>query len=150
MTDIVDAATRSRMMAGIRAKDTRPELLIRKGLFREGFRYRVHDRRLPGNPDLVFPRYHAVIFVHGCFWHRHRCHLFKWPKTRRQFWKAKLTSNARTDRRNYRQLQADGWRVLTIWECALKGKRKKPPEKLVARAAVWLQRGKQNAEFAGE
>jgi DNA mismatch endonuclease (patch repair protein) len=149
MVDVVDRRTRSRMMAGIRGKNTRPELLVRKALFRQGFRYRLHDRRLPGHPDLVFPRHGAVIFVHGCFWHRHRCHLFKWPKTRRQFWRKKLTGNVRTDRRNYAQLRDRNWRILTIWECALKGRTKRSPEKTIARIARWLERGKQDLEIAG-
>jgi len=149
MVDVVDRLTRSRMMAGIRGKDTRPELLIRKALFRQGFRYRLHDRRLPGHPDLVFPRYGAVIFVHGCFWHRHRCHLFKWPKTRRQFWKKKLNGNVRTDRRNYARLEEQGWRILTIWECALKGRTRRSPEKIMAQVSRWLERGSRNLEIAG-
>ena len=150
MTDIVDAKTRSRMMAGIRGKDTRPELTVRKGLFRQGFRYRLHDRRLPGHPDLVFPRYRAVIFIHGCFWHRHQCHLFKWPKTRRQFWRKKLTGNVRTDRRNYARLEEQGWRILTIWECALKGRTRRSPEKIIAQVSRWLERGRRNLEIAGK
>ena len=93
MADVVDRKTRSRMMSGIRGKNTRPELLIRKGLHARGFRFRLHDKRLPGKPDLVLPKYSAVIFVHGCFWHGHDCHLFKWPQSRREFWRKKITRN---------------------------------------------------------
>lgn len=149
MADIVDKATRSRMMSGIKGKDTKPELAIRAALHKRGFRYRLHDRKLSGHPDLVLPKYKAVVFVHGCFWHRHRCHLFKWPKTRRQFWKAKLNGNVRSDRRNYKQLREDGWRILTVWECALKGRKRRPPEKIIARIATWLQRGKRDIEIIG-
>jgi DNA mismatch endonuclease (patch repair protein) len=149
MADVVDRRTRSRMMSGIRGKNTRPELFVRSALFRKGFRYRLHDRRLPGHPDIVFPRYHAVIFVHGCFWHRHRCHLFKWPKTRTQFWKNKLTGNVQTDRRNYARLREDGWRILTIWECALKGRTRRGPEKVIYRIVTWLERGRSDLEIRG-
>ena len=97
MTDVVDRETRSRMMAGIRGKDTKPELTIRKAIHARGFRYRIHDRRLPGKPDMVFPRYRAVILVNGCFWHGHNCHLFKWPSTRVDFWKTKIERNREKD-----------------------------------------------------
>jgi len=97
----------------------------------------------------VFPRYRAVIFVHGCFWHRHRCHLFKWPKTHRQFWKKKLTRNVRTDRRNCARLEENGWRILIIWECAVKGRTRKSPEKLTARIGGWLKRFGGNLEITG-
>lgn len=149
MADIVDAGTRSRMMAGIRGKDTRPEMFVRQALFKQGFRYRLHDRRLPGHPDLVLPRYGAVIFIHGCFWHRHRCHLFKWPRTRKQFWREKLNGNVRTDRRHYKKLRDDGWLILTIWECALKGKTRMSPEKLITQVVRWIRRGRRDMEISG-
>jgi DNA mismatch endonuclease (patch repair protein) len=138
------------MMRGIRGKDTKPELFIRKALFRKGFRYRLHGKHLPGKPDLVFLKYNAVIFVHGCFWHRHRCHLFKWPKTRKKFWKSKLEGNFRTDRRNHTQLKELGWRILTIWECALKGKTRRPPEKVIAQVTRWLKEGRRDIDIAGK
>lgn len=122
LADVVSPATRSRMMSGIRGKDTKPELAIRRGLHALGFRYRLHARDLPGKPDIVLPRWRAVIFVHGCFWHGHDCHLFKWPKTRTEFWRQKITTNRQNDEKAVAALHAQGWRVLIVWECALKGR----------------------------
>ncbi len=122
MVDVVSKAKRSEMMAGIRGKDTRPEMLIRRGLHAMGYRFRVHRRDLPGNPDIVLPKYRAVIFVHGCFWHGHDCHLFKWPKTRAAFWREKIGGNVRRDSLALVSLKERGWRVHTVWECELKGK----------------------------
>ena len=120
MADIVDAATRSRMMSGIRGRNTSPELTVRKHLHRLGFRYRLHVRGLPGVPDIVLPRHHATIFVHGCFWHRHRdCKFATMPSSRRSFWKNKLEGNAKRDRRNVASLRRNGWRVYVVWECRL-------------------------------
>ena len=128
-------------MSGIRSKNTKPELLIRKALFSKGFRYKLHDKSLPGKPDLVFPKYNAVIFIHGCFWHGHDCHLFKWPSTRREFWKTKITRNQEVDARNYKALKEEGWRILTIWECSIKGKNQIGVENVVDRAENWLEYG---------
>ena len=149
MVDVVDKKTRSRMMSGIRGKDTIPELLIRKALFAKGFRYRLHDRRLPGKPDLVFPKYDAVIFIHGCFWHGHDCHLFKWPSTRPEFWKNKINRNREVDERNYKKIKEDGWRILTIWECAIKGKTRLSLEKIVDASEKWLKEGKRDKVIKG-
>ena len=110
------------MMSGIRAKDTKPELIIRRGLFANGLRYKLHDQKLPGKPDLVFPKYRTVIFINGCFWHGHDCNLFKLPSTNRAFWEKKIITNQLNDARNKTLLLAAGWRVVTIWECAIKGK----------------------------
>jgi len=126
------------MMAGIRGKNTKPELIVRRGLFARGFRYRLHVRELPGSPDLVFPGRRSVILVHGCFWHGHSCHLFKWPKSNKTFWKRKINQNRQVDRRSRRQLLGDGWRVLTVWECALKGPGRRIQEDLLRRLARWL------------
>jgi DNA mismatch endonuclease (patch repair protein) len=105
-------------MALIRPKDTKPEMLVRKMIFGEGFRYRLHQKSLPGCPDIVFKRLHKVIFVHGCFWHRHpRCKLARLPKSKLNFWEPKLSGNRKRDLRNARRLVGAGWRVLTIWEC---------------------------------
>lgn len=120
MADTVSPAVRSRMMAGIRAKNTKPEMFIRRGLHSMGFRYRLHDRLLPGKPDLVLPKYRAVIFVNGCFWHGHECAIFKWPKTREAFWRQKIGRNKANDLRHSVALSALGWRTLVIWECAIK------------------------------
>jgi len=139
VTDIVDAKTRSRMMSGIRGKNTKPEIIIRKVLFSKGFRYRLHDKRLPGSPDLVFPKYNAVIFIHGCFWHAHECHLFKWPATREEFWKTKITGNKIRDKKNIDKLLGAGWRVLIIWECATKGRGRHSSESIGVQVAKWLQ-----------
>lgn len=121
MTDIVDSGTRSRMMSGIKGKHTRPELLVRSGLHRRGFRYRLHPRDLPGRPDLVLPKYGAVIFVHGCFWHRHpKCRYATTPATRQAFWQEKFEANIQRDRRDQAALRQAGWRVFVVWECALR------------------------------
>src|SRR3989338_9459797 len=112
MTDVVSKFTRRCMMAGIKGKNTRPEILVRKLLHSRGFRFRLHGRSLPGKPDLVFRKYKAVIFVNGCFWHRHNCHLFKWPLTRKEFWKIKIRSNKRNDIVNIVRLKKNGWRAL--------------------------------------
>lgn len=149
MADIVDRETRSRMMAGIRGKDTRPEMLIRRGLHRLGFRYRLHDGRLPGKPDLVFPKWNAVILVHGCFWHGHDCPLFKWPSTRQDFWRAKISRNREKDAETVAALLARGWRVLVIWECAMKGRGKQPLENVIGKAARWLRSNEREGSIRG-
>jgi len=121
LTDIVDAKTRSRMMSGIRGKNTKPELLLRRALHTAGLRYRLHGAKLPGKPDLVFAKYHAVVFVHGCFWHRHEnCRFASTPATRPEFWESKFTANVQRDNRNMAKLLGMGWRVAVVWECALK------------------------------
>ena len=138
MTDVVSPAVRSRMMASIRGKNTKPEMIIRRGLHGRGFRYRTNDKSLLGKPDLVFPKYKAVIFVHGCFWHLHDCHLFKWPQSRPEFWKEKITANHKRDEKNVAALRESGWRVGVVWECALKGKKKLPLEGVIKDCSVWL------------
>ena len=119
MTDIVDPAKRSKMMASIRGKDTKPEIRIRSGLHRLGLRFRLHCRELPGSPDLVFPRYRTVLFVHGCFWHRHdSCKLAYTPSTNSHKWTEKFKANVERDQRQLSLLQQAGWRVFIVWECA--------------------------------
>ena len=149
MVDVVSRETRSRMMAGITGKDTRPEVLIRKGLHARGLRFRLHQPGLPGRPDLVFASRRSVIFVNGCFWHGHRCHLFKWPATRQEWWRDKIKATRRRDRRVIRELISDDWRVLTIWECALKGKTRRPHETVINLAARWLDGKKPIHEITG-
>ena len=118
MADIVDSATRSRMMSGIRGKDTKPEMVVRRFLHRKGFRARLHDRRLPGRPDIVLPKYRTVVEVRGCFWHRHSgCPFAYMPTSNRAFWMAKLDGNVARDVRNERALAEAGWRTLVVWEC---------------------------------
>ena len=136
--DNVSSDVRSRMMAGIRGKNTKPELAIRSALHSLGFRFRLHRKDLPGKPDLVFPKHSAVIFVHGCFWHGHGCHLFKWPKTKSEFWQQKINSNIARDRRDLSALMRGGWRVATIWECSLKGRARLPIEAIAELCAAWL------------
>jgi DNA mismatch endonuclease, patch repair protein len=121
MADIVTKAVRSRMMSGIRGKNTKPELVVRSFLHREGFRFRLHARDLPGRPDLVLPKYRAAIQVRGCYWHQHRgCRLAYMPASNADFWRAKLTGNTERDARNDRALRRLGWRVLTVWECEVR------------------------------
>lgn len=140
MADIVNRKTRSRMMSGIRGKNTKPEITVRKALFRRGFRYALHRKDLPGKPDLVLPKYRTVIFVNGCFWHVHHCRLFKWPRSNTEFWREKLGKNVKRDRRNYGLLRQRGWKVLIIWECAIKGQPAEEIERCIDAMAVWLQR----------
>lgn len=120
--DIVNKKTRSQMMAGIRSGNTHPEKLLRSLLHQSGFRFRLHVTNLPGKPDIVLPRYHAVILVHGCFWHGHGCKLFKWPSTRKEFWRNKIEGNCRRDTANISALKKLGWRVAVVWECELREK----------------------------
>jgi DNA mismatch endonuclease, patch repair protein len=108
------------MMAGIKSKDTKPEVFLRKALHAQGLRYRLGGCGLPGKPDLVFPSRKAVVFVHGCFWHRHECEHFKWPSTNQVFWKKKLDANATRDIRVAEELKKLGWKVVVVWECQLK------------------------------
>ncbi|MGO4609060.1 very short patch repair endonuclease [Variovorax sp. 2RAF20] len=119
MVDVVSPADRSRMMAGIKGKNSQPELLVRRLLFTSGYRFRLHRRDLPGTPDIVMPGRKVAIFVHGCFWHLHQgCRYAKMPATRADFWKAKLEANVERDRSAVEKLQASGWRVLCVWECS--------------------------------
>ncbi len=121
MTDIISPQQRSRNMSRIRRKDTRPELRVRSLLHRLGFRFRLHRRDLPGRPDIVLPRYRTVVFVHGCFWHRHPdCRYAYTPRSRVSFWTAKFAENVARDRRNQEALIEAGWRVLIVWECELR------------------------------
>lgn len=118
--DIVDSKTRSRMMSNIKNRNTRPEIEVRKRLFAMGYRYRLHVKKLPGCPDMVFPTRNVVVFINGCFWHYHNCHLFKMPKTRTTWWKNKLEGNKKRDKQNITALKKLGWRILVIWECSFK------------------------------
>lgn len=135
MADVVDPATRSRMMSGIQGKNTKPEMVVRRALFAAGFRFRLHRRDLPGVPDITMPGLKVTIFVHGCFWHCHTgCRYAKLPATRPEFWKKKLIRNVERDRGAVDELLSMGWRVLIVWECAIRDKTKLAslPEKLVS------------------
>jgi len=121
--DTLTPEERSRLMGLVRSKDTKPEMLVRRLVHALGYRYRLHDRRLPGCPDLVFPSRRKVIFVHGCFWHQHRCRMGnRMPKSRVEFWRNKLEGNRRRDQRHRKALNRQGWRVLTVWECQTRPK----------------------------
>lgn len=136
-------------MSGIRAKNTKPELLVRRGLHAQGFRFRLHARDVPGKPDLVLRRYDAAILIHGCFWHGHHCHLFKMPSTRPEFWKAKINRNIARDREVRRALEKAGWRALTVWECALKGRTRLRLDIVISQISRWLKGGKTIGDIAG-
>lgn len=150
MADVVDPQTRSRMMAGIGARNTSPELLVRSLLHRAGYRFRLHVASLPGKPDIVLPKYKAVLLVNGCFWHAHGCPLFKLPASRREFWKLKLDANKARDRNNIVDLQALGWRVLVVWECALKGRGRLADDQIVLRTQDWLLSYSDFGEIQGQ
>lgn len=124
MTDVHTPERRSRNMQAIRGKNTGRELLLRKLLFSRGLRYRLHVSHLPGTPDIVLPKHRTVIFMHGCFWHGHDCHLFTLPQTRRDFWTTKISANQQRDQRDIFALRSAGWRVICVWECALRGRLK--------------------------
>ena len=139
MADVLTPEQRQLNMSRIKGKDTKPEMLVRRGLHVRGLRYRLHDRSLPGRPDLVFPKYNTAVFIHGCFWHAHGCVMSKLPATRQDFWKAKLSANAARDRKAVEALRADGWRVLIIWECALRGPQRWTEDAVLDRAANFIQ-----------
>lgn len=123
--DVHDKKTRSYNMSCIKGKDTKPEEIVRKYLFSQGFRYRKNDKRLSGKPDIVLPKYKPVIFINGCFWHKHEgCKSFVWPKNNAEFWKKKIESNIVRDKKQYNELQNEGWHVLVVWECELKKKQR--------------------------
>ena len=149
MPDVVDAETRSRMMSGIRGKNTQPEMILRQGLHARGLRYRLHAKDLPGKPDLVFPARRAVLFAHGCFWHGHDCHLFRMPSTRPEFWQAKIARNQVVDARSTAALESAGWRVGVVWECALKGRTRLPLTEVLAGCEAWLRGGGSALEIRG-
>jgi len=139
--DVLTEKQRKLNMRRIGPKNTKPEMLVRRALHARGFRYRLHDKKLPGKPDLVFPRYRCVIFVNGCFWHNHNCSLFKWPKTNRQFWREKLEGNRLRDQRKMEALIESGWRVLVIWECAIKGVNRLSIDDVLGRTTAFIQSG---------
>ena len=149
MTDVVEPLVRSRMMSGIKGKDTKPEIIIRKALFARGLRYRLHVKDIPSKPDMVLPKFNAVIFINGCFWHKHDCSLFKWPSSNIQFWKEKIEGNAQRDIKNHAKVMQHGLRSITIWECALKGKNKLPLELVLQKIQEWLYSESFTSEISG-
>lgn len=136
-------------MSGIRGKNTKPEILIRSLLHRAGFRFRLHDKKLPGKPDIVLPKFRAIVFIHGCFWHGHSCPLFRLPSTRQEFWQKKIEKNRSNDQRAISDLSALGWRVAIIWECALKGRGSIGEAIVLDRVATWLDAGGKTLVVAG-
>lgn len=149
VVDVLDPQTRSRMMALVRSKDTAPEVAVRKALHRRGFRYRTNVAELPGKPDIVLPKYRAVILVHGCFWHGHNCLLFHLPATRTEFWDAKTRRNRERDAKVREALRGAGWRCLTVWECALRGTERREFVKLIGEIAAWITGQRMSGEFRG-
>ena len=125
-------------MSRVKGKNTKPELQVRSLLHRAGFRFRLSSKKVPGKPDIVLPKYKAVVLVHGCFWHGHDCYRFSWPKTRKKFWKKKIEGNRERDARYLRELKAEGWRVCVVWECALRGKGRLEGENIGKRLTTWL------------
>lgn len=147
MTDVVDPATRSRMMSGIRSNNTTPELAIRKGLHSLGFRFRLHAKDVPGRPDIVLPKFKAVVMVHGCFWHGHACRYFKLPKTNTDFWRKKLSSNVARDLLDTSRQREDGWRSLIVWECAIRSEKSALKASVIRLVVEWLYSDSQCASI---
>lgn len=138
MTDVHSKDGRSRNMRAIHSKNTKPELAVRRLLHRAGLRFRLHRKDLPGCPDIILPKYRTVIFVHGCFWHGHECPLFKLPQTRSEFWVQKIGATRERDRRDTDLLLVAGWRILNVWECAIKGSRRHTEECLSQSIIGWI------------
>lgn len=144
MADTLSKRQRSALMSRVRSADTKPEWILRCGLHRLGFRYRLGNRQLPGRPDLVFPKYRAAVFVHGCYWHRHPgCKRATMPKSNTAFWRAKFSENEARDRRKVRELREQGWRVLVVWECELIER----TVETIRRVALWVQGTAADDEF---
>lgn len=150
MADIKSSSARSKNMSAIRSVDTKPEIKVRKALFAKGYRYRLHDKKLPGKPDLVLPKYKTVIFIHGCFWHGHEhCYLYKRPASNRAFWDAKIAENKKRDKRVIKELLELGWRVLIVWECSLKGRFKLGIDKVTEVIENFLHSSQRYHEIRG-
>lgn len=148
--DVHTPERRSHNMSRIRSRDTKPEMVLRRALHARGLRYRLHVRSLPGTPDLVFPRRRAVILVHGCFWHGHDCPMFRLPGTRTDFWRQKINGNVARDRRSAGALAELGWRQLTVWECALRGRARLPVDEVAALAAGFVSGEDAILEVSGD
>lgn len=148
MNDVVDKATRSRMMSGIKGKNTRPEKYVRSLLHAAGHRFRLHRKDLPGTPDIILSKHRAALFVNGCFWHGHDCHLFRWPATRAAFWHGKISRNIARDLKNEASLASMGWRIGIVWECALKGALRLPSDVLSCQLTEFLKGQERTAWIA--
>ena len=149
MADIVSKERRSQIMASISSKNSKPELLLRRALHSKGYRYRLHQSNLPGKPDLVFRQFNAVLFVNGCFWHGHDCPLFKIPSTNQAFWTDKINKNRVRDKNVNERIIQDGWRILIIWECSLRGKHKINFHELIVLIENWLKSKEKIREIRG-
>ena len=149
MTDVLTPEQRKLNMSRIRARNTKPEIRLRKVLHAAGFRYRLHQKTLPGKPDLVLSKHRVCIFVHGCFWHGHTCPMFKLPSTRRDFWLDKISGNQKRDVLAAASLLGLGWRVLTVWECALRGPRRLDEQLILRYCADFIQAGDQQGILTG-
>lgn len=147
MADVHSSEIRRKNMRAIRTRDTAIESRLAELLSALGVSYRVQDKMLPGRPDFVVEDYQSIIFVHGCFWHKHHCHLFKVPATRTAFWMGKIDSNVARDKRCVAELTAAGWQVLIVWECALRGKMRLEEAALASRLEEWLCAGSGNGEI---
>lgn len=147
MTDVLTPEQRRKCMSSVQRKDTSPELVLRSIIHKSGLRYRLHRKNLPGTPDIVFPRFKAVLFVHGCYWHSHGCYKSTVPKSRQEFWKKKFDANKERDVRNVEALLKLGWRVMTVWECALKGKKSLPDSDISDLIKTWLLSSEQVSEL---
>lgn len=150
MTDTVDSETRSRIMRAVPQKNTKPELLLRRALHKLGLRFRVNVARLPGTPDIVLPKYNTVIFVHGCYWHRHGCDKSTTPKSNANFWERKFSSNRQRDTKNVKELRQLGWRVMTVWECEMVGKRSRSSLLVAKCVRAWLQTKQTTGELPSQ
>jgi DNA mismatch endonuclease (patch repair protein) len=146
MADVLTPEQRRLNMSRIRGRDTKPEMLLRRGLHARGLRFRLHRRDPPGCPDLVFPALRAAVFVHGCFWHGHDCAMFKLPATRTEFWSAKIEGNRRRDIRALQDLSAAGWRTFVLWECDLRGPARRPLETVIDDVVAWLTKKGQSSQ----
>src|SRR5438128_1482902 len=144
MVDVLTPQQRSFNMSRIRGRDTKPELVLGRGLHARGFRFRLHRGDLPGRPDLILPRYQTAVFVHGCFWHRHGCSLSKMPATRAEFWQQKIEAIAARDRLAVEDLHAAGWCVLVIWECAIRGPMRLEQHVMIETASAFIRSGRRD------
>lgn len=149
LPDVHDRSTRSRNMAAIKGKNTKPELLIRRALHQEGFRFRLHRKNLAGRPDLVLSKHNAVIFINGCFWHGHECPMFHWPSTRPEFWREKISKTRVRDQENLSILQDMGLRTAIVWECALTGRLRLNLQDTVSMLSQWLCSDSNTLEIRG-
>lgn len=150
MGDVLTPEQRRLNMSRIRGRDTKPEIILRRGLHGVGLRFRLHAPNLPGRPDLVFPKFRAVLLVHGCFWHGHDCPMFKLPGTRTEFWATKIEGNRARDIRTVAALRDSGWRTMVVWECSLKGPARLPLQQVIAKCAEFITGSQTFSELQGD